>query len=34
MEDLDGSQNVRVILRYTAAVQYGIGKEIVLYTPA
>jgi len=34
MEDLDGSQNVRVIMRYTAAVQYGIGAEIVLYTPA
>jgi hypothetical protein len=34
MEDLDGSQNVRVIMRYTAAVQYGIGSEIVLYTPA
>ena len=33
MEDLDGSQNVRVIMRYTAAVQYGIGAEIVLYTP-
>lgn len=34
MEDLDGSQNVRVVLRYTAAVQFGIGAEIVLYTPA
>ena len=33
MSDLDGSENVRVILRYTAAVQYGIGAEIVLYTP-
>lgn len=33
MEDLDGSQNVRVIMRYTAAVQFGIGAEIVLYTP-
>jgi len=33
MADLDGSENVRVILRYTAAVQYGIGAEIVLYTP-
>ena len=31
MSDLDGSQNVRVIMRYTSAVQYGIGSEIVLY---
>lgn len=34
MSDVDGSQNVRVIMRMTAAVQYGIGSEIVLYTPA
>ena len=34
MADVDGSQNVRVIMRMTAAVQYGIGSEIVLYTPA
>ena len=34
MADLDGSQNVRVIMRFTAAVQYGIGSDIVLYTPA
>ena len=33
MADLDGSQNVRVIMRYTATVNYGIGSEIVLYTP-
>jgi hypothetical protein len=33
MSDLDGSQNVRVIMRYTAAAQYGIGSELVLYTP-
>lgn len=31
MSDLDGSQNVRVIMRYTGAVQYGIGSDIVLY---
>ena len=30
MADLDGSQNVRVILRFTATVQYGIGSDIVL----
>jgi hypothetical protein len=34
MADLDGSQNVRVVMRFTAAVQYGIGVNIVLYTPA
>jgi len=34
MQDIDGSQNVRVVMRFTAAVQYGIGSEIVLYTPA
>ena len=33
MADIDGSQNVRVVMRFTAAVQYGVGAEIVLYTP-
>lgn len=32
MSDLDGSQNVRVVMRFTAAVQYGIGSDIVYYT--
>jgi hypothetical protein len=32
MGDLDGSQNVRVIMRYTAGVQYGIGSDCVLYS--
>jgi len=32
MADLDGSQNVRVVMRFTAAVQYGIGADIVYYT--
>jgi len=27
-----GDQNVRIIMRYTAGVQYGIGSEIVLYS--
>jgi len=31
MSDLDGSQNFRVIMRYTAGIQYAIGSEIVLY---
>jgi len=34
MADLDGSQNVRVIMRYTAGVQYGIVSDIVLYAPS
>jgi len=34
MGDLDGSQNVRVIMRFTSGVEYGIGSDIVLYTPA
>ena len=32
MADLDGSQNVRVIMRFTSGIQYGIGSDIVLYT--
>ena len=32
MSDLDGSQNLRVIMRYTAGVQYGISSDIVLYS--
>jgi hypothetical protein len=34
MADIDGSKNVRVVMRFTAGVQYGIGSDIVLYTPA
>ena len=34
LQDIDGSQNVRVVMRFTATVQYGVGAEIVLYTPA
>lgn len=32
MADLDGSQNVRIVMRFTAGVQYGIGSDIVLYS--
>jgi hypothetical protein len=32
MADIDGSQNVRVVMRYTAGVQIGIGSDIVLYS--
>lgn len=31
MGDLDGSDNVRIIMRYTAGVQTGIGGDIVYY---
>jgi len=31
MSELDGSQNVRFIMRYTAAVGYAYGAEIVMY---
>ena len=34
MSDVDGSQNVRVVMRATAGVQYGIGSDIALYTLA
>jgi hypothetical protein len=31
MANLDGSQNYRIIMRYTAGVQFGIGQDIVYY---
>jgi len=34
MADLDGSQNVRVIMRFTAGIQHAIGGDIVLYATA
>ena len=34
MSDIDGSKNLRYIMRFSAGVQYGYGSEIVLYTPA
>jgi len=30
MSPIDGSQNVRVVMRFTATVKYGIGSDIVL----
>jgi len=32
MADLDGSDNVRVVMRFAAGVQIGIGADIVYYT--
>ena len=34
MSDLDGSDNVRVVMRFTAGVQYGIGSDLALLTLA
>jgi len=34
MADLDGSQNVRIIMRYTAGVQFGIIGDIVVAGPS
>jgi hypothetical protein len=31
MANIDGSQNYRIIMRYTAAVQFGIAQDIVYY---
>jgi hypothetical protein len=31
MANLDGSQNYRIIMRYTSGVQFGIGQDIVYY---
>jgi hypothetical protein len=31
MADIDGSQNVRIVMRFSAAVQYVYGSEIVKY---
>ena len=32
MADIDGSQNVRFVARYTAGVQVGVGADVVLYS--
>jgi len=31
MADIDGSQNYRIIMRFTSGVQFGIGTDIVYY---
>ena len=31
MSDIDGSQNFRLVARYTAGTQIGIGQDIVYY---
>ena len=32
MSDLDGSQNCRIIARFSAGVNYGISSDIVVYS--
>ena len=32
MQDIDGSQNCRFIMRFTAGVQYGISEDLVYYS--
>jgi hypothetical protein len=31
MANIDGSQNYRIIMRYTAGTQFGIGSDIVYF---
>jgi len=31
LADIDGSQNVRIVMRFTAGIQYGLGSEICYY---
>jgi hypothetical protein len=31
MADIDGSQNVRVIMRFTADAKYGFAEDVVTY---
>jgi hypothetical protein len=33
MADLDGSQNFRIIMRYTAGTQFGIGEDVAIHIP-
>ena len=34
MANLDGSQNYRIIMRYTAGTQFGIGSDIAIHIPS
>jgi hypothetical protein len=34
MANLDGSQNYRVIMRYTASTQFGIGEDVAIHIPS
>ena len=32
LADIDGSQNCRIVMRFTAGIQYGLGSEVVYYS--
>lgn len=32
MADIDGSQNCRIVMRFSAGIQYGLGSEVVYYS--
>ena len=32
LADIDGSQNCRIVMRFTAGIQYGLGAEVVYYS--
>lgn len=34
MAQIDGSQNFRIIMRYTAGTQFGIGQDIAIHIPS
>jgi len=34
MANLDGSQNYRIIMRYTAGTQFGIGEDVAIHIPS
>jgi hypothetical protein len=34
MADLDGSQNYRIVMRYTAGTQFGIGQDVTIHIPS
>jgi hypothetical protein len=34
MANIDGSQNYRIVMRYTAATQFGVGQDIVIAIPS
>jgi hypothetical protein len=33
MANIDGSQNYRIVMRYTAGTQFGIGADIAIHLP-
>ena len=33
MADIDGSANYRIVMRYTAGTQFGIGEDVAIHIP-